>query len=224
MGDGDVLANPKGVTISAEAKEKFRRMARFFAETGYSFQLHTTQDNTARQLLDVLEQVNAATPFARQRIAFAHLEDATAETPARIKTLGAGVSVQDRLVLTGERNAELWGLTKARQVPPLRSMIQSGVRLGAGTDAFRSANYSPMLSLWWLITGKTVAGTAIRDPSQNVSREEALRMYTIGGAWVCSGERHKSSIEGCKFVGFVVFNDDYLTLPADRIRSFEWLI
>ncbi|HEX9454322.1 MAG TPA: amidohydrolase [Candidatus Binatia bacterium] len=224
IGDGDVLANPKGVTISAEAKEKFRRMARFFAETGYSFHLHTTQDNTARQLLDVLEQVNAATPFARQRIAFAHLEDATAETLARIKTLGAGVSVQDRLVLTGERNAELWGLTKARQAPPLRSMIQSGVRLGAGTDAFRSANYSPMLSLWWLITGKTVAGTAIRDPSQNVSREEALRMYTIGGAWFSSDEGHKGSIEVGKFADLVVLNADYLTVPEDQIRSLESLM
>jgi predicted amidohydrolase YtcJ len=224
IGDGDVLSNPKGITISAEAKEKFRRMARFFAETGASFHLHTTQDNTARQLLDVLEQVNATTPFARQRIAFAHLEDASAETLARIKRLGAGVSVQDRMVLTGERNAELWGLAKARQSPPLRSMIQSGVRLGAGTDAFRSANYSPMLSLWWLITGKTVAGTAIRDRSQNVSREEALRMYTIGGAWFSSDEGHKGSIEVGKFADLAVLNADYLSVPEDQIRSLESLM
>jgi predicted amidohydrolase YtcJ len=172
----------------------------------------------------VLEQVNAATPFARQRIAFAHLEDATAETLARIKKLDAGVSVQDRLVLTGERNAELWGLARARQAPPLRSMIQSGVRLGAGTDAFRSANYSPMVSLWWLITGKTVAGTAIRDRSQNVSREEALRMYTIGGAWFSSDEGHKGSIEVGKFADLVVLNADYLTVPEDQIRSLESLM
>ena len=38
--------------------------------------------------------------------------------------------------------------------------------LGAGTDGFRSVNYSPMLSLWWLITGKTVAGSALRERSQ----------------------------------------------------------
>ena len=64
------------------------------------------------------------------------LEDATAETIARIKKLGGGISVQDRLALTGERNMELWGVEKARNAPALRAMIDSGVPLGAGRTAF----------------------------------------------------------------------------------------
>ena len=56
----------------------------------------------------------------------------------------------------------------------------SGVPVGAGTDGFRSANYSPMLSLWWLISGKTVAGIGDSRSDQNVTRAEALRMYTMG--------------------------------------------
>src|SRR5262249_60559571 len=128
--------------------------------------------------------VNREIPFARQRIHFAHLEDATPETIARIKKLGGGVAVQDRMVLTGERNVELWGQSRERNAPPLRTLIDSGVPLGAGTDAFRSANYSPMLCLWWLITGKTVAGVAIRDPKQNGTRAETVRTYTNGTAWV----------------------------------------
>ena len=119
MCSSDLLSNPQGVQISPEAKEKFRRILRYFAEAGHSFHLHTTQDNTARQLLDVIEQVHATTPLSRQRIVFAHLEDATAETLARIKNLGGGVAVQDRLVLTAERNVELWGEAKARRAPPL---------------------------------------------------------------------------------------------------------
>jgi predicted amidohydrolase YtcJ len=103
-------------------------------------------------------------------------------------------------------------------------MIQSGVRLGAGTDAFRAANYSPMLSLWWLVTGKTVAGTAIRDHSQNVTREEALRMYTIGSAWFSADEGRKGSIEVDKLADLVVLNADYLTVPEEQIRSLESLM
>jgi hypothetical protein len=220
-GDGDVLSNPKGFTVETEAKEKFRKLLRFFAETGYNFHLHTTQDNTARQLLTVIEEVNRETPFARQRIAFAHLEDATPETIARIKKLGGGVSVQDRMVLAGERNVELWGQSKALNAPPLRTLFDSGVPLGAGTDAFRSGNYSPMLSLWWLITGKTVAGTPIRDPKQNVTRAEALRMYTMGSAWFTFAEKRKGSIEAGKFADLAVLNTDYLTVGEDQIRSIE---
>ena len=55
-----------------------------FAETGINFQLQASQDNTARQLLDVIEQVHKETPFTRQRMIFAHLEDPTAETLERI--------------------------------------------------------------------------------------------------------------------------------------------
>ncbi|MGZ8489951.1 MAG: amidohydrolase [Candidatus Binatia bacterium] len=223
-GDGDVLSNPQGVQISPEAKEKFRRILRYFAEAGHSFHLHTTQDNTARQLLDVIEQVHATTPLSRQRIVFAHLEDATAETLARIKRLGGGIAVQDRLVLTAERNIELWGEAKTRQAPPLRTMLDSGIPVGAGTDAFRSANYSPMLSLWWLITGKTVAGSAIRDPGQNVSRAEALRLYTIGSAWMTADDGRKGSIEVGKFADLAVLNDDYLTVPEEQIRNLTSLL
>jgi predicted amidohydrolase YtcJ len=220
-GDGDVLSNPKGFTVEAEAKEKLRNLLRFFAEAGYNFHLHTTQDTTARQLLTVIEEVNRDTPFSPQRIAFAHLEDATPETIARIKKLGGGVSVQDRLVLTGDYYMEVWGQAKARNAPPLRTLIDSGVPLGAGSDALRSSNYSPMLCLWWLITGKSVAGTPIRDPGQNVTRAEALRMYTMGSAWFTFAERRKGSIEPGKLADLAVLNADYLTVPEDQIRSIE---
>lgn len=218
--DGDVLSNPDGITIDPRAKEKFREAVRFLKQGGYNFHLHTTHDNTAKQLLDVLEQLDQEAPLARQRIAFAHLEDATPETIARILKLGGGISVQDRLLLTGERNLQLWG-AKARNAPPLRTLLDAHVPLGAGTDAFRSGNYSPMYSLWWLVTGKTIAGTPLRNSSQNVGREEALRIYTMGGAWFTFEEDRKGSIEVGKFADLAVLSGDYLTVPEDQIRSLE---
>ena len=224
IGDEDLLSNPKDLTISADAKEKFRQIARYSVETGQRLHLTASHDDKARQLLDVLETVHAATPFAPQRIVFAHLEDAVPDTIARIKNLGAGIAVQDRLALIGERYAELSGLAKARNAPPLRAMIDAGVPLGAGTDGFLAANYSPMLALWWLVTGKTVAGSAIRDKSQNITRAEALRMYTIGSASLTGDERRKGSIEVDKLADLAVLNADYLTVPEDQIRSLESLL
>ncbi len=224
IGDDDILADPKGVTLTPDAKEKFRSMARFFAASEFSFHLRATHDSSARQVLDVLEQVNAEKPFSPRRIGFAHLEDATSETIARIKKLGGGITVQDRMALTGERNVELWGLAKARNAPPLRALIESGIPLGAGTDAFRSGNHSPMLALWWLVTGKTVAGTALRDRSQNLSREEALRLFTVGSAWFTFDDGRKGSIEVGKLADLAVLNADYLTVPEDQIRTLQSLL
>lgn len=222
--DGDVLSNPDGFTVDPRAREKFRRLLRYLAETGHNFHLHATQDKTARQLLDIIEEVEREAPFSRQRMVFAHLEDAAPETLMRIARLGGGVSVQDRMALTGERNVQLWGDVRARNAPPLRTMLQSRLPLGAGTDAFLSGNYSPMLSLWWLITGKTVAGSPIRDPKQNVTREEALRIYTMGGAWLTFDEANKGSIEVGKFADLAVLNGDYLTVPQEQIPSLVSLL
>jgi len=224
IGHGDLLADPQAIPIGPAAKEKFRRIVHFFAAGGYRFQLQTAQDAMARELLDVIEQVHAGTPFSRQRIAFADLEGGSPETIERIKILGAGVAVGNRMAFIGERLVELWGLEKARNAPPLRNLLDAGIAIGAGTDGFRSSNYSPMLSLWWLVTGKTVAGTAMRAQSQLVSREEALRMYTLGSSWFSAETQRKGSIEVDKLADLAVLNADYLTVPEEQIRSLESLL
>jgi predicted amidohydrolase YtcJ len=223
-GDGDVGSQPKGFMIGAAALDRLRRAIEFFAKGGHNFHLHATQDNTARQLLDVIEAVNRQTPLSRSRIGFAHLEDATPETIARIKKLGGGIAVQSRLLLTGETSLELWGEQKTRNAPPLRTMLDAGVPLGAGTDAFRSGNYSPMLALWWLVTGKSIAGTTIRDAKHNLTRLEALRAYTLGSAWFTGDEKRKGSIETGKFADLAVLNGDYLSVPEERIPALESLL
>jgi predicted amidohydrolase YtcJ len=75
-----------------------------------------------------------------------------------------------------------------------------------------------------LITGKTVAGTSVRDKSQNISREEALRMYTSGSAWLTFDEARKGSIEVGKLADLAVLSADYLTVPEDQIPKIQSLL
>jgi predicted amidohydrolase YtcJ len=223
-GTGGALGNPKGDPLPVEMKGEVRALVRYLAEHNYTFQLQAMQNDTANSLLDVLEEINGQLPLSARRIAFAHLDDPVPETIARIKQLGGGITVQDRLALSGERSVELWGMEKARNAPPLRAMLESGIPLGAGSDGFRASNYSPMLSLWWLVTGKTVAGSSIRSRGQNLTREEALRLYTLGSAWFTFEEGRKGSIEVGKLADLAVLNGDYLTVPEDQIRSLESLL
>jgi predicted amidohydrolase YtcJ len=222
--DGDVTSYTKGITLSAAAKETFRKAVQFFAAGGHNFHLPATRDHTARQLLDVIEAVNRETPLARSRIGFAHLEDATPETIERIKKLGGGIAVQSRLALIRDSLRPLWGEEKLRHAPPLRTMLDAEIPLGAGTDAFRAGNYSPLLALWWLVTGKSLDGTSLRDAKQNLTRMEALRAYTLGSAWFTEDEKRKGSIEAGKFADLAVLNGDYLTVPVERIPALESLL
>jgi hypothetical protein len=223
-GESAPLAASQTVPLSSDAKEKFRRVARFIAEGGYSFRLHATGGGVAQQFLDVIEEVHGVTPIARQRIAIADLDEVSPETIERVKTLGAGIIVRSRMVLDGERKVELLGSEKAPARAPLRNLLDADMALGAGSDGFRSGNYSPMLSLWGWVTGRSMAGTVLRDKSENLSREEALRMYTMGSARLGAESQRKGSIEVDKLADLAVLSADYLTVPEDQIRSLESLL
>jgi predicted amidohydrolase YtcJ len=220
----DVLADGTSPGRADAPRERFLRLARFAAEGGYNLHLNASRDETARQWLDALEETDAVKPLTRQRIAFAGLDDPTPETIARIRRLGGGISVQSRMALTGERMVEHWGLEKAGDAPPLRAMVDSGVSLGAGSDGFQAGNYSPMLTLWWLITGKTVAGSALRSGNQNLTREQALRAHTQGNSWLTFEEGRRGSIEVGKHADLAVLNGDYLTVPDQQLRALESLL
>ena len=223
IGD-DSLSASVSVSLTPENEERLRANVRSFAESGYNFHVDVGSDEIARRLLDILEQIGSSKPLAPRRIGFTGLELATPEILARIKKIGAGITVQDRLALTGERNTEFSGPEKARRALPVKTIVQSGTPLGAGTSAFQSGPFSPMLSLWWLITGKTVTGSALRVPSENLTRPEALRAHTIGNAWFTAEEGRKGSIEMDKLADLAVLNGDFLTIAEDQIPRLESIL
>ena len=114
----------------------------------------------------------------------------------RIRALGGGIAVQDRIAFRA--NILSTGMVRQRteRTPPIRRMLEMGTPVGAGTDATRVASYNPFVSLYWLVTGKTVGGTALYPEKNRLDRTEALRLYTIGSSWFSSEEGKKGSITG----------------------------
>jgi len=91
-------------------------------------------------------------------------------------------------------------------------------------DANTSINpYNPFLAMWSVITRKTVRGT-IFNPEEAISREQAVKMYTINNAYASFEEKMKGSIEPGKVADLVVLSDDILTCPEDRIREIKSLL
>ncbi|MFP3758218.1 amidohydrolase family protein, partial [Cupriavidus sp. SIMBA_020] len=89
--------------------------------------------------------------------------------------LGGGVTVQHRMAFQGEYFIARYGAQAATRTPPIRAMLAAGLPVGAGSDATRIASYNPFVSLYWMVSGRTVGGTVLYPERNRLSRMEALR-------------------------------------------------
>ena len=95
---------------------------------------------------------------------------------------------------------------------------QAGSEEGGGTDGALLGPMNPWLSIYYMVTGRNAAGDLV-NPEETLSRLEALRLYTMGSAWVTSEDEELGSIEVGKRADLVVLTDDYLSIPEDQIRK-----
>ena len=197
------------------------RVVRLLAENRWPFRLHATYDESIRRFLNVFEAVNREVPFAGLRWFFDHAETIAERNLERVKALGGGIAVQHRMAFQGEYFIDRYGRKAAEQSPPIRKMLAMGVPVGAGTDATRVASHNPFVSLYWLVTGKTVGGTALYPEANRLDRAEALRRYTVGSAWFSGEEDKKGSVEVGKLADLAVLSADYFSVPEEEIKGIE---
>ena len=100
-------------------------------------------------------------------------------------------------------------------------MLRRGIPVGAGTDGTRVAGYNPWLSLYWLVSGKTVGGKQLTDEPNRLGREDALRLWTAGSAWFSGEEKLKGRILAGQYADFALLSADYLAVPEEQIKQIE---
>ena len=202
-------------------EKELKAVIRHLVENRWPFRLHATYDETISRALDVYEEVNREVPFEGLHWFFDHCETISDRNMERIKALGGGIAVQDRMAFQGEYFLDRYGKKQAQRTPPIRRMLELGIPVGAGTDATRVSSYNPFVSLYWLITGKTVGGTALYPESNRLSREEALRLYTVGSSWFSSEEGKKGSMAPGQLADLSVLSADYFSIPDEQIKQLE---
>src|SRR5262249_30769558 len=105
-----------------------------------------------------------------------------------------------------------------------KQMLQTGIPVGAGTDATRVASYNPWVSLYWMTAGRTVGGTLLYPEANRLDRAEALRRYTQGSAWFSGEETKKGAIAPGQLADLAVLSADYFSVPDEEIKSIESLL
>ncbi len=204
-------------------RQDIKQVIRLHVDNSWPFRIHATYGETITKILNVIEEVNKETngKLAQQRWLFDHAETVKVEDLQRIKNLNGGIAIQARMAYAGEFFVERYGAEKAKQAPPVRKMMDMGLPVGAGSDGTRVASYNPWSSLYWLVSGKTVGGFQLAEPSNQLSREEALYLYTKGSAWVSKEENVKGTLEPGMYADFTILSDDYFKVDEEKIKDIE---
>src|SRR5262245_13775875 len=207
--------------LPASLESELKEVVALLARNKWPFRLHATYDESITHFLNVFEEVNHDVPFKELNWFFDHCETITDRNLERVKALGGGIALQHRMAYQGEYFIDRYGKKAAERTPPIRRMLDLGIPVGAGTDATRVASYNPWVSLYWLVTGKTVGGVSMYPDRNRLSREEALRLYTQGSSWFSSESGKKGAIVVGQLADFVALTDDYFSVPEERIKGIE---
>ncbi len=205
-------------------KQQLYEIYKWAASRRMTMTQHWNNNRSVHHLLDVLERVDRETPIAPLRWSIAHLNDASVENLRRIKALGIGWTMQNAMYFNGEAFLKARGNEAMRLIPPVMTALKMGLTVGGGTDAHRVMSYNPFVSLQWMVDGKTVGGTLTRAEEELPSREEALRLYTLGSAWFTHDDGKRGSLAAGKLADLAVLSKDYLTVPIDQIGGIESLL
>jgi predicted amidohydrolase YtcJ len=209
---------------SEAQKQQLYEIYKWAASRRMGMTQHWNNNRSVHHLLDVIERIDREIPIAPLRWSIAHLNDASVENLRRIKALGVGWTMQNAMYFNGEAFLKARGGEAMRLTPPIMTALKMGIPLGGGTDAHRVMSYNPFVSLQWMVDGKTVGGTLTRGEEELPSREEALRLYTLGSAWFTHDEGKRGSLSPGKLADLAVLDRDYMTVPTDEIGGIESLL
>ena len=198
---GEFVVGNFGST-SAPFEDAYRQIA----ERGWSLRQHSISPAENEAHIAAFEAVDSVVPIAEMRWAVEHVFSIGADHIGRLDQIGAGATVQNQQYLLGGSG------------PPYRDLLDSGISMSAGTDASAISPMSPWISLYHMVTGRDVSGRVV-NAGQQITRLEALRIYTTGGAWHTFEEEELGSIEVGKLADLVVLSDDYLSVPDQEIRT-----
>ncbi len=194
----------------------------------WSFTAHATGGGSVNLLLDVFNEVDSLKSIKKSRFSIIHGNFFTPEAIRLMNKLGVCANMQPAwFYKDADAMENILGKERIRTFHPYKTMIEAGIMINGGSDhmvkwdADKSINpYNPFLAMWTVITRKTERGSVIL-PSEAVTREQALKMYTINNAYAAFDESVKGSIEPGKLADMVVLSNDLLTCPVDEILRIE---
>jgi predicted amidohydrolase YtcJ len=208
-------------------RDRLLAMVRTATECDLQFAAHTVGDGAVETLVDVYDELSRTMPIRERRHCITHSNFMSPETVKKVVDLQVIPLVQPAWLYLDTRTlAGHFGYERLRWFQPLKSILDSGGAAAGGSDhmqkvgSLRAINpYDPFLGMWTTLTRRARWYDGELHPEEALSREQAIRLYTIHCAKAMFLDREVGSLEKGKLADFIVLDTDLLTCPVDAIRD-----
>jgi predicted amidohydrolase YtcJ len=181
----------------------------FAAQSGWTLTQHSLTPAEITFHIGAYQQAAQVGPIDKLRWSLCHVDPITDTQIAQVKAMGIGLNIQGYGYIRA---------AGANSGPPFRSLVASGIPLGAGTDATVVGPMNPWLMMSFMTTGKNNAGQFSGMLGQQISRLQALQMYTSGSAYLSFDDENMGTIEVGKYADLAVLSANPLSADEQTFR------
>jgi predicted amidohydrolase YtcJ len=209
---------PTSTGLNTTPIEDLKETARLALENDFQLCTHAIGDRANREVLNIYEQAFADHPEKKDlRWRVEHAQHLAPSDIPRFGRLGVIAAMQGvHCTSDGPWVVKKLGEKRAKEGAYVwRSIMDGGAVIGNGTDA-PVEDIDPIPSFYATVTRKMKDGTAF-FPEQRLSREEALRTYTLNGAYAAFQENLLGSLKPGKLADITVLSKDIMTVAEEEI-------
>ena len=189
----------------------WREAQRLVAQAGWHNENSVQDLKGLQQVVDAYEEVNKEFNITAQRWVVHHVPAVNADLLSRLRTLGCGVQMAAFRWVTSTDPKVIVGA-------PFRTIVDHGIQAGIHGDGVHIAPLNPWLHIYFATTGVNSFGDKVNG-DQQLTRQEALRLFTHGNSWFLRMEDKIGTIEPGKLADLVVLNKNYFDVPDAEIKT-----
>ena len=199
-------------------EQELEPVVRHLVEQRWPFRLHATYDESISRMLDVFEKVDRDIPFNGLPWFFDHAETITPRNIERVRALGGGIAIQDRMAFQGEYFVDRYGAKAAEATPPISACSPRACRwVPAPTPPGSPATTLDLA----VLAGQRPHRRRHGPVSAGPAAETALQLFTHGSAWFSSEQGKKGQIKVGQLADLAALSADFFSVEEEAIKWIE---
>jgi predicted amidohydrolase YtcJ len=189
----------------------WREAQRLVAQARWRNENSVQDVKSLTQVVEAYEAVNKEFGIKGLRWMVHHVPAVTPELLSRLQAMGCGVQMAAFRWVTSTDPKVIVGA-------PFRTIVDHGIQVGIHGDGVHIAPLNPWLHIYFATTGRNSFGAQVNG-DQQLTRQEALRIFTRDNAWFLKMEDRIGTIEPGRLADLVVLDRDYFAVPDEEIKK-----